>query len=306
VRPAGATDAQAGLRLLAASGREPAEAAEVASYCDAARERGIDLSQMLIVEAGGRIVWAALPVVNPGRTAQLLVPRWASDDLPQIAIQEAVRRACEACAARGVQLVQALVDPTQGPLIDLLTACGMPRIAELSYMSRQLRRREGPGPLPDGFALQPYSADCHADLAQAIEESYTGSLDCPALNGCRDIEDVIAGHKAVGSRFDPSLWLLLRERGLVRGTLLLAHVGAGRGVELVYLGLTPAGRGRGLGDRLMAHAAWLAAERGATRLALAVDAQNKPALKLYMRHGMRRIGSTLALMQDLRPAALVR
>ena len=35
-------------------------------------------------------------------------------------------------------------------------------------------------------------------------------------------------------------------------------------------------------------------------LALAVDAHNVPALRLYHRHGLRRIGSKLALMRDLR------
>ena len=36
-------------------------------------------------------------------------------------------------------------------------------------------------------------------------------------------------------------------------------------------------------------------------LALAVDAQNAPALKLYHRHGLRHVGVKLALMRQLRP-----
>ena len=35
-------------------------------------------------------------------------------------------------------------------------------------------------------------------------------------------------------------------------------------------------------------------------MCLAVDARNTPALKLYYRHGMSRIGVKLALLKDLR------
>src|SRR3712207_8951894 len=50
---------------------------------------------------------------------------------------------------------------------------------------------------------------------------FRSSLDCPALNGVRDMEDVLAGHKASGE-FDPALWFLLSE-----------DVGGGAGTGLV-------------------------------------------------------------------------
>jgi ribosomal protein S18 acetylase RimI-like enzyme len=42
------------------------------------------------------------------------------------------------------------------------------------------------------------------------------------------------------------------------------------------------------------------ARREFTELSLAVDARNAPALRLYHRHGMRRVGRRLALVRDLR------
>jgi ribosomal protein S18 acetylase RimI-like enzyme len=39
---------------------------------------------------------------------------------------------------------------------------------------------------------------------------------------------------------------------------------------------------------------------GRENLSLAVDSRNQPALRLYYRHGMRRIGSRIALIRDLR------
>jgi ribosomal protein S18 acetylase RimI-like enzyme len=55
-----------------------------------------------------------------------------------------------------------------------------------------------------------------------------------------------------------------------------------------------------LGEVLMRQALAVTAARGQPRLCLAVDARNTPALKLYYRHGMQRIGSKVALMRDLR------
>jgi ribosomal protein S18 acetylase RimI-like enzyme len=42
-----------------------------------------------------------------------------------------------------------------------------------------------------------------------------------------------------------------------------------------------------------------AAEMGVARLSLAVDASNAPALKLYYRFGMARLGSKVAMMRKL-------
>ena len=85
----------------------------------------------------------------------------------------------------------------------------------------------------------------HAQFVQAIARSYEQTLDCPALSGARDIQDVVEGHKSVGI-FDPQLWSVLLRGDEPLGCLLLAEIPARNGIELVYLGLAPAARGRGL------------------------------------------------------------
>jgi ribosomal protein S18 acetylase RimI-like enzyme len=121
------------------------------------------------------------------------------------------------------------------------------------------------------------------------------------LNGRRDVNDIIAGHQASG-HFNPDLWFLLREGDTPLGVLLLSDSLRGDAVELVYLGLAPASRGRKLGELMMRQALAVTANRKHDRLCLAVDSTNTPALKLYYRHGMQRIASKLALLRDLRPA----
>src|SRR5206468_2654294 len=149
---------------------------------------------------------------------------------------------------------------------------------------------------PEGMERVNYSASTHADFARAILDSYQQSLDCPKLSGLRHIEDIIAGHKATGE-FDPTKWFLARDRssGQGLGVLLLARAPRTDTVELVYLGLAPAARGRGLAKVMMRHALATAAHMGASRFCLAVDAENVPALKLYYAAGMARAGSRVAM-----------
>ena len=112
------------------------------------------------------------------------------------------------------------------------------------------------------------------------------------------MEDVIAGHKASGD-FDPALWTLLLENGEPRGVLLLSPMRSADTLELVYLGLVPAARGRGLADLMVRQALSETARYGLTRLSLAVDEGNIPALRLYYRHGLKRVTSKLAMMRLL-------
>jgi hypothetical protein len=45
----------------------------------------------------------------------------------------------------------------------------------------------------------------------------------------------------------------------------------------------------------------LSAQDGKSELTLAVDSRNAPAMKLYFRHGLQRVGSRTAMIRDLRP-----
>src|SRR5262249_18196923 len=125
------------------------------------------------------------------------------------------------------------------------------------------------------------------------------SQDCPALNGMREMDDVIAGHMATGD-FDPNLWWVLCQENQPMAVLLLSRVPQGSTMELVYLGILPEARGKGFGDFLMQRALATAFSDNRENLSLAVDSRNRPALRLYYRHGMRRIGSRIAMIRDLR------
>jgi ribosomal protein S18 acetylase RimI-like enzyme len=279
----------------------PADEAQVLDFMRFALRRGIDVTDVWVADYAGSIVWAVLPVASPGRTALLLSP----GTLPQgdggaEAAGSLVDAVCAEFEGRDIQLAQVLLEPADATSRRLYEGRGFGHVAQLIYLQAAPRRRAAPPPLPPRFHWLGYGPESHAQFADTIARTYQQSLDCPVLNGLRDMEDVLAGHKSSGE-FEPRLWEMLYEGDAPRGVLLLARMQPADALELVYLGLTPEARGRGIGDLLMRQALATAASEGAARLSLAVDAGNAPALKLYYRHGMQRVGAKEAMMRHLRP-----
>lgn len=295
-RPAQPSEFEDALSLVLGSPAAPADSNQVDDFIHFSRQRGISLSELWVAGVGDRLAWAVLPIYSPGRTLLLLTPSQlprGGDPAPLI------NQVCQLAASRGVHLAQVLAEPSAGDLQRLYNQCGFQQIAELLYLQSAIRRPSTPPRVPDGYTWQTYSEQAHPIFCRAISSSYSDSLDCPALSGMRDIEDVVAGHRASGE-FDPSRWFVLLNGETPVGVALLTRVPRVAMAELVYLGLIPEARGLGLGDVLMKQALWSVSHMGVQRLTLAVDARNAPALKLYYRHGLGHIGSKSALLRDLR------
>ena len=127
----------------------------------------------------------------------------------------------------------------------------------------------------------PFDATIESEFRSVLQATYVGSLDMPELEGARALDDILESHRAAG-RFVAERWQLGRIPGKpeAAAVLLMAEV-PGRDVwEVIYLGLTPAARGRGLGRAVLEHALGLARTR-VPWLELAVDLRNTPALRLY-------------------------
>jgi len=291
------------LRLILAADRRLATDEQVLDFLNFAMHRGIDLSEIRVAEESGRIVWAILPVLSPGRTMLLLSPPRVSPRLSDTIAPRLIGDVVDRFAARDVHLAQALIDPSDRAVVELYKSCAFERLAELIYLRRAAQRRERPE-LPTGTRWVHYAPAAHERFGRAIAATYAGSLDCPGLNGRRSMEDVIAGHKAAGE-FEPRLWHLLcaDHHDDPLGVLLLSRSARSDAMELVYLGVAPEHRGQRIGELMMAQALAVAAESGCSQLTLAVDSRNEPALKLYYRSGMSRVCTRVALLRDLRNAA---
>jgi ribosomal protein S18 acetylase RimI-like enzyme len=283
--------------ILGSDGRaaDPEHAMELMKFTAA---RGINLADLWVCECQGRIIWAALPVVNPGRTVLFFgtaVSVMGGDLNPMETGIDAISRHY---GRQNIQLAQMLLDPADQQTIAVYQRHEFKLMAELIYLQRTIRRAKPPAPLPPPFRMLNYSEQTHAGFAAAVLASYEKSLDCPALNGMRDIEDVLAGHKAAGL-FDPNDWYLLLHGSEPVAVLLLALTHQSDGMELVYIGLSPKVRGFGLANYLLQLAEARVCERKVSKLSLAVDAGNAPALKLYYRHGMKQMTRKVAMMRQI-------
>jgi mycothiol synthase len=284
--------------MILGSVEQPAPPSQIAEFFTLAARRRIDIGQLWIARGAKGLVWAALPVVNPGRTMLLFTPAQIRHTAGEAAVQ-LLTQVCNHYGKRDVHWVQVLIDPEQRAGRQFFAEQGFFEIAELIYLQGQVHRSSKAAKLPAGMHWEGYGPDTHGRFAQTILQSYQDSLDCPRLSGLRQIEDIIAGHKATGE-YDPMLWRLLCEDGQPLGVLLLSRVVMTDAMELVYLGLVPQARGRGLGGLLMQEAMHMIVQDNRRRLTLAVDSLNVPALRLYYAHGMQRLTSKIAMIRDLR------
>ena len=253
-----------------------------------------------IARQSGKIISTILPVVSPGRTMLLFAPNTLKTDVAARATRDLLDAVCRHAGTQRIQLAQALLDPNHSTLLNIFTAIGFTRLAKLVYLHATAPRTAPDLNLPPNWRLLTYSPQTHGHFARTIAATYRESLDCPALSGTRDMEDVIIGHKATGE-FDPARWYLLCEGDQDLGVLLLSRIARTDALELVYIGIVPEHRGKGAGDLLLRQALRAVVEAGHARLSLAVDAGNTPAMQLYWRHGFQNVTSKLAMLRNLKP-----
>jgi len=271
-------------------------------FVDFARASNISLNLLFarLDPATGVPTCAALAVPGAGRTAMFFVSPVLDDhgvdDLSQV-----IRHAWVQVAGRNIQLGQALLDSSQQMERKALIQAGFVELAALSYLERPLpaaggsTRVEPPSNWPEGVSVETWQDSMRDEVMALLPRTYEQTLDCPGLRGLRQIDDVLDGHRAAGE-FDPALWFMLRDGSRPIGVLMLNPGRAHDTIELVYLGLAPEARRRGMGARLLAHGLSRLTGRRERTITLAVDEQNAPAIALYRRFGFTRVLRRLALI----------
>lgn len=295
-RPARREELHRGLRIVLGNDGRNASDGEVLDFLRSAVHRRIDTSPLWVAEQAGRLVWAILPIVSPGRTMLLMCP--GGSRRPAAAALPLINAVCDHYRQHGVHLAQVLIDPSATAVADAFRELEFQQMAELLYMQRPIHPGDAFAP-PQSVDYVSYRTDIDHLFRSTILATYEQSLDCPALNGMRSMSDIMSGHRATGE-FDPKLWTLMRINGQPVGVTLLNRQPFADTVELVYFGLVPQARGQGLGDIAMQHVLTQAMRSGMLRLVLAVDSINTPAIQLYKRAGLVHMGSKLALLRDLR------
>lgn len=215
-----------------------------------------------------------------------------------------------------VRLAQTLLGPSDSGGARAFESGGFCELARLAYMSR-------PMPLPSEFQqaahwdlptgvrcvrVSELSADrvqVRGILLEALGRSYEHTLDCPELCALREPDDVLDSHLAVG-KYDPRWWWVVEAHGQPEGAMLFTPCPEQGGVELVYLGISPDLRGRGIakvllrsGMRELSLGIGTKSAKGRLHLSCAVDLKNQPARALYRALGFQMTAERRAFVRAI-------
>jgi len=253
--------------------------------------RGPQQTRLWWARRGERCTAAAVVLESTGRTGMLFQPPGGApgvDAAMQMAVTGGVARAA---LAGGLSLVQSLIEEQDRQDAALLQRVGFFRLARLLYLRRQFTGAET---IIDDARLswRSYGQFSEAELGALIARTYERSLDCPALEGVRRIEDVIAGHKACG-KFCPAMWWIVQRAGSPAGCVLVNETPTD-GAEIIYLGVVVEHRGHGLGRALVAWTLAEARRRGRTAMDVVVDDANVYARRLYDAAGFQQRSTRVA------------
>jgi len=295
------------VQAVVGPGRPARAAAE--RFLAAAGEHRIDLAGLhasFLQDAAARTPrprQVCLAVPGSGATATFFTTTPQNDE-ESAELAAVIDAAC--AALRTTRLAQALLTVDEDTVRAAFAGAAFREICQLAYLTGTLHAAIDKAKqlnanaiaLPEGVEVVGCEGVHDEELTAALRASYEQTLDCPELCALRRTEDVLASHKEAG-RHDPKLWWLVRHHGEPRGAAFLSRMPEQSAMELVYLGLAPSLRGKGLGRQLLAHALAHAGRSGLRDFQCAVDLRNAPALKLYAGFGLRETARRRALVRAL-------
>ena len=293
-------------RLVEASGRKGTIAAR--EFLNAAKRHGISLDNMWCTidrdpqeDGAPRVRHTCLAVPGEGATLMLFTSEPTEESLDEVsAVIDTVCRSSKA----GL-LAQTLLRPDELLAHKAFVSASFIDVGTLEYLQRPRPTKQESeawtfenGDLGDGVTIRTAPEGDDSELLEALERTYTETLDCPELCGLRETRDVIASHRSSGS-FDPAYWWLIDVDREPLGAMLFNPNPEQDAVELVYMGIAPEIRGRGIAGRALRYAMSKCAARNERLISCAVDTRNAPARALYEKHGFRRTHTRFALVRKV-------
>lgn len=142
-----------------------------------------------------------------------------------------------------------------------------------------------PGPQP--LATAPVGDPQSASFLKLLSLTFLNSQDCSAISGHQDYADMVRGYLATGDS-GAKWWRVFRQDGETVGCCLLSEHRSSSQLEVVYIGMIPAARGKGLARLALQEALQIARSIGMTSLIAVVDQDNQPARRMYRSLGFTR------------------
>jgi len=285
-------------RILAPSGHvERASAARVSAFADYMTQCRLDwIAWRWRGESG--YTGLILALLLPGRTAIVMLPPPGAPGMVPDDQRRLLMAVLDESKRRKLFYTQALIEPQADATRRLLLDTGFRRLTDLIYLQRGVAHPRFEPPAEGAAAWLAYSAETHDDFGRMLLATYEDSRDCPELTGLRTIDAVIASHQAAGA-FDPALWEIACVDGAHAGCILLSPLTHGPLMEVVYLGVAPGWRQRGIGKLLLRRSLQHCRAAGARELTAVVDERNAPARQLYARFDFRPMTTRTAFIHTL-------
>ena len=252
-------------------------------FIEAALQGGVRPEELLLAWEEGEVVGMGLIRVTTGRLAAVWPPSVMRSSRPD----QVARVLAEAYLQRlqhwGIQVAQLLLSPWDRKQAEPLLKIGFRWITELDHFSRSLVPGVSCSTERDRNCLRLVLSDeKDPRFSSLLGQTYVGSRDCPELNEWRSLSDVLDDYATMATGGLSRWWLLVADDQPV-GVALFISVPESTTAELVYFGLIPEARGKGLATAaLRAIIDWATKEKFSAIL-LAVDRRNDPARTLYLR-----------------------
>ncbi len=247
---------------------------------------GFKNARQICAFAGKKLVGRMAYRVSAGRTAFLGKVHFIRGYRKGENEIELVRFAKDESFRKGMRLIQGFARNRREAR--LLRSSGFEMFARLLQMQRKPKRNDPREPEGKGLEWECYSEKNEAEFVKVLRRTEIGSLDCPRLPRSKETTKPLLGQRML-QNFDPGLWGLARKEGKAIGLLLLNRE-KGRYINLTYLGVVPEERGKGYGKAFLDRAIYLACGAERKVLNLAVDEENRFALRLYREGGVKRMG----------------
>ncbi len=235
----------------------------------------------------GALVAAIAELRTPGRVSLLMPAQPGAHGIRPAEQQTLLAGVVAKRQAADLCFLQALLPPADRETAGLLARCGFVRVTDVLYLERAVRYPWVEPPDDPALHWTPYAAGSHALFAETLAQSYVASADCPEVSGARTVEDALASHRAAG-RWSADMWQAAGDGASPLGCVLTS-MPAGGLLEVVYVGVTPAARRRGVGRQLLRRAFQIARQQRCARITTCVDSRNAAAGALYARFGFSEV-----------------
>ncbi|MEW4562629.1 GNAT family N-acetyltransferase [Bremerella sp. JC770] len=287
---------------MATGGRSRhAHRGRVTALLAAEKQGKISFDGLMTATRGNRVVSSIWCLSQPGRIGAIWGPGILADEADSTA-HLLIRQAIQFAKQRDCHLLQSLVGQENRAAGNLLVSSGFQSITLLSHLEAVAEDVQAEPPRSDlkFRRCQDFRSEAFRTL---VSQTYDSSLDCPELDGMRDVEDVLAGYYATSHQSTYN-WYTLENDNEMMGVIITAHHSETQQLELIYFGLTPRFRKLGLGSEMIRFVLQLAQFLGCRSTITGVDQRNTPAMALYRHFGFEQFDSKELLLLPLRLSSI--